>query len=108
MNPIYHYRPSRERSAQLGGLKKVLRKVAPFAASAVAIVAGQPHLAVAAHQGTKAAVKKKAQPIEPPAPPIEPTGNLFSQLIPGDQNALAIGGTVLGGLVLAKILFGRK
>lgn len=101
MRPPARYAP--EGAADLAGLKKILRKVAPFAAAAAAVATGQPQLAIPAATAAKAATAKKAKYVEPPAPPV-PTGFL-DNLVPGDRNALMIGGAVLGTLVLAKVMF---
>lgn len=103
MNPPTYYAGQ---PGQLGGLKKVLRKVLPVAAGAAAVATGNPALAIPAAGAAKSVVGKKK--VEPPAPPIEPQpAGIFGNLVPADQNALVIGGVLLGGLLLAKSLFRR-
>ena len=93
---------------QLGGLKKLLRKAAGPALAVAAVASGQPQLAVPAFQAGKAATKKKAKGIEAPVEPIQPVG-FFDQLVPADRNALVIGGTIVGTLLVSKLLFsGRR
>lgn len=91
--------------AQLGGLKKVLRKAAAPVAAAAAVLTGNPELAVAAYQGTKSITRGKSQPVEPPAPAVPVS--FLDRLAPADRNVLLIGGTVIGTLILARLV-GRR
>lgn len=95
------------RPAEMGGLKKVLRKVAGPVLAVAAVASGNPQLAVPAYQaGTAAAGKKKAK-VAAPVEIAQPAG--FLDTMPaGDRNALLIGGAVVGALLLAKLMGGRR
>lgn len=102
MSQAYAYVPS----SQLGGLKKVLRKIAGPVAAIAAVASGNPQLAVPAYSAASAATAKKkktAVAVIDPAPPVTP--GLFSTLTTADRNALLIGGGVLAAILLLK---GRK
>lgn len=89
-----------------GGLKKILRKIAPVAVGAAAVASGNPQLAIPAATATSSVTKKKAK-VAPPAPPVSDPGFL-ANLGPADRNALLIGGGLVGALVLMKMIGGRR
>lgn len=84
---------------QLGGLKKILRKVGPIAAGAAAVAAGQPQLAVAAGSAVSSATKKKKK-----APELVEAPLPAPALLPADRNVLLIGGSVLATLLVSRLL----
>lgn len=96
----------RPRPAQMGGLKKVLRKAAGPILAAGAVAAGQPQLAVAAYSAGSAATKKKAK-VAAPVEPL-PAASWWDLLPAGDRNALLIGGAVVGTLLLSKLVAGGR
>lgn len=100
---------TRRAPQQMGGLKKLFRKVGPLAAAAAAVAVGQPELAVTAAQVTKQAAGKGKAPalVEPPVQDLPPAG-FWANLAPADRQVLTIGGALLGGLVLARLFSGRR
>lgn len=92
--------------AQLGGLKKVLRKAAGPVLAVAAVASGNPQLALPAYQAGSAATKKKPK-VQAPVQPVEPPG-LLDNLAPADRQVLLIGGAVVGTLLVSKLLLGRK
>ena len=110
MRPLAAWPDSEREAAQMGGLKKVLRKVAGPALAVAAVASGNPQLAVPAYQAGSSAAgkkKKKSAAVAPPVEPNQPAGWLDT-LPNGDRNALLIGGAVVGTLVLSKLLTGRR
>jgi hypothetical protein len=96
------------RPAEMGGLKKILRKIAPVIGAGAAIAAGQPQLAVAAASGASSLTKKKKKGVvEAPVVIPQPAGFL-DNMLPADRNALLIGGAVVGTLLVAKVVWGAK
>lgn len=86
---------------QLGGLKKVLRKIAGPVAAVAAVASGNPQLAVPAYSAASAATAKKKK-LAPPVEPL-PAPSFLETLSPGDRTVLTIGGAVVGTLLLARL-----
>jgi hypothetical protein len=100
-------RPMPRQAAQMGGLKKILRKAAGPILAVAAVASGNPQLAVPAFQAGKSAAGKKKAKLEAPVEPL-PAPGWFDTLTTGDRNALMIGGAVVGTLLLSKVLAGGK
>lgn len=87
------------------------RSAGPTIAAVAAVASGNPELAIPASQAAAATIKPKKPaappvPIAPPAPAVLP--GFWANLAPADQHVILYGGTAIGTLLAARLLFGGQ